>query len=180
MTAGAIAIIRTGARPQAMAEWVRAEIAALDATLPVSIETMEQRVGKLAVRPRFNALLLGIFAGLGLLLAAIGLYGVISFLVTQRAQEIGVRMALGATPGAISRLVLGQAALWIAAGAVLGAIATLFAVRLLEHMLFRVSAKDPWTLAAALFMLLVVGLAAAWIPSRRAAHVDPMQVLRRE
>jgi putative ABC transport system permease protein len=178
--AGATAIIRTATPPRAMASSVRAEIASLDATLPVSIETMEQRVGKLAERPRFNALLLGIFAGLGLLLAAIGLYGVISFLVAQRAPEIGVRMALGATPGVITRMVLQQAGLWTAAGAALGAIGSLYAVRLLEHMLFHVSARDPWTFAAAVLMLLGVALAAAWIPSRRAAHVDPMQVLRRE
>ena len=180
VAAGATAIMRTRIRPQAMAQWVRAEIAALDATLPVNIETMEQRVGKLAERPRFNAVLLGIFAGLGMLLAAIGLYGVISFLVAQRSQEIGVRMALGATPRAISRLVLGQAASWIAAGAVLGGVGSFFTVRLLGHMLFHVSATDPWTLAAALLMLLGVGLMAAWIPSRRAAHVDPMRVLREQ
>jgi len=180
VAANATAIIRTDMRPEAMAKWVRGEIAALDPTLPVTIETMDQRVGKMAERPRFNALLLGIFAGLGVLLAAIGLYGVISFLVAQRAQEIGVRMALGATPGAIARMVLGQAALWTAAGTVLGAIGSLFAVRLLERMLFHVSAKDPWTFAGAVVMLLAVALAAAWIPSRRAARVDPMQVLRQE
>jgi ABC-type antimicrobial peptide transport system permease subunit len=152
----------------------------MDATLPVNIQTNEQRVGKLAERPRFNALLLGIFASVGLLLAAIGLYGVISFVVAQRAQEIGVRMALGASPSAISRLVLRQAGLWIGAGAVPGAIGSFFAVRLLEHMLFRVPAKDPWTFAGAVAVLAAAGLAAAWIPSRRAARVDPMQVLRGE
>ena len=181
VAAGATAILRTPMRPQAMAEWVRILTAVPDfLTVPVTIETMEQRLGKLAARPRFNALLLGIFAGLGLLLAAIGLYGVISFLVAQRSQEIGVRMARGATPRAISRLVLGQAARWIAAGAVLGGVGSLFAVRLLEHMLFHVSAADPWTLAAALLLLLAVGLMAAWMPSRRAARVDPMRVLRQQ
>jgi putative ABC transport system permease protein len=180
MTTGATAIIRTAVPPQALAKPVLAEIAALDPTLPVNIDTMDQRVSKLAERPRFNALLLGIFASVGMLLAAIGLYGVISFLVAQRAQEIGVRMALGATPGAIARMVLGRAALWTTAGAALGAVGSLFAVRLLSHMLFHVSAKDPWTFAAAVAMLLAVAFAAAWIPSRRAAHLDPMRVLRRE
>lgn len=123
---------------------------------------------------------------MGLLLAAIGLYGVISFLVTERTPEIGVRMALGATPREISRLVLGQAARWTAAGAVLGAIGSLFAVRLLEHaglrrdLLFRVPAGDPWTLAGAVALLAAVALAAAWGPARRAARLDPMRVLRRE
>ena len=184
MTAAAVALVRTRMRPEAMmapmSGWMRAEIASIDPTLPVNIGTMDQRVAKLAERPRFNALLLGIFAGMGLLLAAIGLYGVISFLVTERSPEIGVRMALGATPGEIFRLVLGQAAAWIAAGALLGGIGSLFAVRLLEHMLFQVSANDPWTLVASLAMLLIVGLTAAWVPSRRAARVDPMQVLRQQ
>ena len=155
-------------------------VAEIDATLPVNIETVEQRVGKLAERPRFNALLLGIFAGIGLLLAAIGLYGVISFLVAQRTQEIGVRMAWGATPSAISRLGLRQAAWWTTAGALLGVIGSLFAVHLLGSMLFHVPAKDPWTLDAAVAMLFAVALTAAWIPSDRAARVDPMHALRQE
>jgi ABC-type lipoprotein release transport system permease subunit len=178
--ASAIAIIRTGMPPQAMAKWVRAEVAALDPTLPVSIETVEQRVGKLAARPRFNALLLGIFAGMGLMLTAIGLYGLMAFLVTQRTQEIGVRMALGSTPGAITRLVLEQAGLWTVAGGGLGVIGSLFAVRLIESMLFHVPAKDPWTLVGASGLLAGVALAAAWIPSRRAARIDPIQALRQE
>jgi predicted permease len=176
----AIAIIRTPMDPGIMARQVRAEVAALDPTLPVNLETIEQRVGKLAERPRFNAVLLGIFAGMGLLLAAIGLYGVVSFLVAQRTPEIGVRMALGATPGAIARLVLQHAARWTAIGAVLGVLGSLFALRLLQAMLFHVSARDPWTLAAALATLSAVALLAAWIPSRRAARINPVQALRRE
>jgi putative ABC transport system permease protein len=115
--------------PTALARWVRADVAALDPTLPVNIETLDQRVGKLAQRPRFNAWLLGLFAGMGLLLSAIGLYGVVSFLVAQRTGEIGVRMALGATPGAVARLVLGHAARWTFAGAALGVIGSWFAAR---------------------------------------------------
>ncbi len=176
----AIAIIRTPIDPGIMARQVRAEVASLDPTLPVNLETIEQRVGKLAERPRFNAMLLGIFAGMGLLLAAIGLYGVVSFLVAQRTPEIGVRMALGATPGAIARLVLRLAARWTAIGAVLGVLGSLFALHLLQAMLFQVSARDPWTLAATLVMLSAVALLAAWIPSRRAARVDPVEALRQE
>jgi predicted permease len=177
---GAIIAIRTGVAPRAMSAAVRKEIAGLDPTLPVNIETIAQRLGKLSQRPRFNAVLLAIFACMGLLLAAIGLYGVVSFLVVQRTQEIGVRMALGATPAGISRLVLGHAARWTAAGAALGALGSLFAVSLLKTMLFRVSAGDPWIFGAAMAVLWSVALLAAWIPSRRAARVDPMQALRQD
>ncbi|MBZ5593866.1 MAG: ABC transporter permease [Acidobacteriia bacterium] len=176
----ATAIILTAMDPRVTARWLRAEVAALDPTLPVDIETMQQRVVHLSQRPRFNAVLLGIFAGIGLLLAAIGLYGVISFLVAQRTQEIGVRMALGATPGAITRLVLVHAARWTAAGAVLGAVGALFAARLLQAMLYQVSEEDPATMVAVVALLSGVALLAAWIPSRRAAHVDPVQALRQE
>jgi predicted permease len=176
----ATAVVRTTADPRGMARWLRAEVADLDPTTPVSIESMGQHVGKLAEGPRFDAVLLGLFAGMGLLLAVIGLYGVVSFLVTQRTQEIGVRMALGATPAAITRMVLRHAARSTAAGAVLGAIGSLFALRLLSSMLFHVSAHDPWTVAAVLAMLAAVAMLAAWVPLRRAARVNPVEALRQE
>jgi predicted permease len=175
-----IAILRTGVDPQTAAGWLRSEIAALDPAVPVDIETIDQRIGKLTQRPRFSAVLLGIFAGVGILLAAIGLYGLMSFLVAQRAQEIGVRMALGATPGAISWMVLSRAARSALAGVAGGVVGSLFAARLLQAMLFQVSAFDALTLAPALTVLLAVALLAAWIPSRRAARLDPMQALRQE
>jgi predicted permease len=176
----ATAILNGPIDPAALARWVRAEVAALDPTLPVNIETLDQRVGHLAQRPRFNAWLLGLFAAMGLLLSAIGLYGIISFLVAQRTQEIGVRMALGATPGAVARLVLGHAARWTLAGAALGVTGSWFAARLLDAMLFHVSARDPWILAAAVAGLWATAMLAAWVPSRRAARVDPMQALRQD
>ena len=176
----ATAILSGPIDPTALARWVRADVAALDPTLPVNIETLDQRVGKLAQRPRFNAWLLGLFAGMGLLLSAIGLYGVVSFLVAQRTGEIGVRMALGATPGAVARLVLGHAARWTFAGTALGVIGSWVAARWLEAMLFHVSARDPWILAAAVAALWATAMLAAWVPSRRAARVDPMQALRQE
>jgi predicted permease len=176
----ATAIVRTTADPGGMARWLRAEVAALDPTIPVSIESMQQHVGKLAERPRFNAVLLSLFAGMGLLLAAIGLYGVISFLVAQRTQEIGVRMALGATPAAIAGMVLRHAVRATAAGAVLGAIGSFFALRLLGAMLFHVPAHDPWTVTGVLAVLMAVAMLAAWVPSRRAARVNPVEALRQE
>jgi putative ABC transport system permease protein len=176
----ATAILRTPMDPRALSTRLRAEVAALDPALPVDIETMQQRVGRLSERPRFNAVLLEIFAGIGLVLAAIGLYGVISFLVAQRTQEIGVRMAVGATPGSITRLILLHAARWTAAGAVLGVVGASFAARLLEAMLYQVSGTDPQTMAAVVALLSGVALLAAWLPSRRAARVDPVQALRQE
>jgi putative ABC transport system permease protein len=176
----ATAIVRTSAEAGGMAPWLRAEVAALDPTIPVAIESMARRVGKLAEGPRFNAVLLALFAGMGLLLATIGLYGVVSFLVAQRTQEIGVRMALGATPPAIAGMVLRHAARSTAAGAVLGWVGSLFALRLLHTMLFQVPARDPWTVAAVLVILAAVAMLAAWVPSRRAARVNPVEALRQE
>ena len=176
----AVAVIRSAADPAAMAGWVRSEVRALDPMLPVTIETLDQRVGRLAARPRFSTVLLGIFASIGLLLAAVGLYGVMSFVVERRTQEIGVRIALGATPAAAGRLVLAVSARWLSAGAMAGLIGSLFAGRLLQSMLFHVSPRDPWAVAGALAVLTGFGLLAAWIPARRAARVDPIEALRHE
>ena len=172
--------IRTSVNPKVMTDWLKREFAALDPSLPVTFGSMQQRVEVLMDRPRFNALLLSLFAAMGVLLAAIGLYGVMAFLVGQRTQEIGVRMALGATPGGIVKLVLRRASIWTLSGAAIGLLATIFATRVIRTMLFDVPALDPWTLAVVVPGLLCIALAAAWIPSLRAAHVDPMNALRHE
>jgi putative ABC transport system permease protein len=172
--------IRTSANPRVMADWIKREFAAIDPTLPVTLGSMQQRMTKLVQRPRFNALLLSLFAGMGVLLAAVGLYGVMAFLVGQRTQEIGVRVALGATRGRIMKLVLLRALLWTLAGTAAGAIGSIFAGRALRTMLFQVQQQDPWTYVVALPALLTIALAAAWIPARRAAHVDPMTALRQD
>jgi putative ABC transport system permease protein len=172
--------IRTSVSPKVMADWLKREFAALDPALPVTLGSLQQRVGKLVDRPRFNAFLLTLFAGMGVLLAAIGLYGVMAFLVEQRTQEIGVRMALGATPVAITKLVLGRAAVWTLAGALLGLAGSLFATRALQTMLFEVPARDWWTFSVVLPALLLIALGSAWIPALRAARVDPMTALRHE
>ena len=148
------AIVRTTGDPRAVAPWVRSAISPLDTTLPITVDTMEQQVGNLAAGPRFHAILLGSFAALALWLAAIGLYGVMSYLVEQRTAEIGVRMALGATPAAISRLVLGEAAKWTLSGAAAGIAASLWTARLIERMLFHAAPHDPTTLALATAVLL--------------------------
>ena len=172
--------VRTPARPQAMEQWIKSEIAAIDPTLPVDLGTMDQRVGQLTARPRFDAELLAAFACIGLLLAAIGLYGVMAFLVAQRTPEIGVRMALGATPGMIAKLIFGYAGRWTIAGISVGVLGAWWATRLLRSLLFQTSANDPAILTAAAVLLLVVAGLAAWVPSRRAARVDPMVALRNE
>jgi len=173
-------IVGTFMNPQVIADAIRSEVAAIDPTLPVVIETMTQRVNKLADRPRFNAVLLGLFAAIGVSLAAIGLYGVISFLVAQRTQEIGVRMALGATSNNILRLVFAHAMRWTAAGILIGLLGSLAATRWLRSLLYQVPARDPWTLAITVAVLLAVALLAAWVPSCRALSVDPLIALKQE
>jgi putative ABC transport system permease protein len=173
-------IVRTFINPRVIADSFRAEVTAIDPTLPVVIETMSQRVNKLADRPRFNAVLLGLFAAMGVLLAAIGLYGVISFLVAQRTREIGVRMALGATSGNILRLVLAIAMRWTAAGSAIGLLGSLAATRWLRSLLYQVPERDPWTLAITVGVLFIVALLAAWFPSRRALSADPLIALKQE
>ncbi len=173
-------IVRTQMNPKAVAEWMRSETSGLDSTLPVTIEAMRHRVGKLTARPRFNALVLSLFAGMGVLLAAIGIYGVVGFLVAQQTREIGVRMALGATPQGILKMVLSNVARWTFGGAAVGLLAAWVCLRFLASLLFEVRAHDPLLLSLALFILSAVALLAAWIPARRAMRVDPMVALRYE
>jgi len=173
-------ILRTPMNSHGMAGWVRSEVASIDPTIPLTIETMSQRVDKLAQRPRFNAGLLSLFAGMGVLLAAIGIYGVVGFLVAQQTREIGVRMALGATPQRILKLVLFKVARWTLAGAAFGLLGAWFCARLLQSLLFQVRAHDPFLLVLALLVLLSVAFLAAWLPARRAMRVDPMVALRYE
>ena len=173
-------IVRTGTDPKAMAAWMRAETVALDQTLPFTIETMSQRVGKLAQRPRFTAVLLSLFAGIGVLLAGIGIYGVVGFLVAQQTREIGIRISLGATSRNVLTMVLLNMVRWTVAGAAFGLLGSWLSSRFLESLLFEVRAHDPFLLASALFVLLAVAFFAAWIPARRAMRVDPMIALRYE
>ena len=173
-------IVRSTINPQVMARWVRSEIAGLDATLPVTIETMERRVGTFAAGPRFDAALLGLFALTGVLLAAIGIYGVISFLVTQRTQEIGVRMALGATRSDILRLFAGRGLKLIVIGVILGFFAALAVSRVVASLLYGVGPDDPSTFAAVVMGLAGVAFLATYIPARRATQVDPLVALRYE
>jgi ABC-type antimicrobial peptide transport system permease subunit len=117
---------------------------------------------------------------MGVVLAAIGLYGMVGFLVSERTQEIGVRMALGASPQAILKMIMGNVARWTMAGALLGLVGSWYAVKLLESLVFQVSPRDPWPVLAALALLLVAAFLAAWVPARRAMRVHPIEALRYE
>jgi putative ABC transport system permease protein len=173
-------IVQSAINPQAIARWIRSETAAIDPTVPVTIEGMTTRVEKLAQQPRFTAFLLSLFAGMGVLLAGIGIYGVVGFLVAQQTREIGIRIALGATPRSILIMVLSNMVRWTVAGAALGILGAWLSTRFLESLLFQVRAHDPFLLASALLILLTVAFFAAWIPARRAMRVDPMVALRYE
>jgi predicted permease len=177
---GAVAVVRTAVDPKLAASSLRGLFASLDPTLPVAISTMRQRLAQGTGRPRFQATLLAAFAAIGVLLAAIGLSGVMSFLVAQRRREIGVRMALGATPGSIVRLTLGFAARSTAAGLIIGGAGAYVATRWLRAQLFQVAPGDPRPLAGAVAVLVLVALIAAAGPARRAAQVDPGTTLRAE
>jgi ABC-type antimicrobial peptide transport system permease subunit len=159
---------------------LRNTVTALDPALPVDVGTLAQTVAQLAERPRFSAALLSLFAVIGLLLTAVGTYGVVALLVNQRTQEIGIRMALGATPKDVIGIVVWQTSLWIGVGAVAGILGSLVAARWVGALLFGIRANDPATLAEAALLLLAVALFGAWIPARRASKVDPMVALRYE
>ncbi|HUD12825.1 MAG TPA: ABC transporter permease [Terracidiphilus sp.] len=175
-----VLVISSVLSPKAVAPWVRSQIAAIDPTVPVQMETLDQTVSKLADRPRFETALLGFFAFCGLLMAVIGLYGVISFAVAQRTQEIGVRMALGATRGNILRLIAGEGVRLIVLGGMLGLGAALAAAQLLKSLLYNVGPHDLVTYAAVALLLALAALAATFIPARAAMKVEPVVALRYE
>ncbi len=176
----AVALLETPLDVGIVERWVRRQMAAIDPALPVTIETMRTKVDRLSERPRFLAALIGLFAFFGLLLAAIGLYGVLSFLVAQRTREIGVRIALGASPGQIARMAVQQAGVWTFAGMAVGWAASAALARLARGALFQVSPFDPLSLAVAAAVLAMAAAVAAWRPARRAAQVDPAVSLREE
>jgi len=175
-----VALFRTSLDPATLTRWIRREFAALDPTLPVRIETMDERVERFRERPRFVAILVGLFAALGLLLAAVGLYGVLSFLVARQTREIGVRMAIGARPRDIALQVQKYAGAWTGIGVATGLAGSFVLARTIRGLLFEVSPTDPISLMAAATVLVVTAALAAWIPSYRAARVDPVIALRSE
>jgi predicted permease len=173
--------IRTAGEPMSLVGSLRREVTALDPDLPVSdVLTMEQRFGRAVAKPRVNVLLLGGFAVVALLLAGIGIYGVISQMVAQRTREIGIRMALGAKPGDVLRLMIRQGMTPALVGIALGLVAAFAGSSLLASLLYGVSAKDPLSFLIVPVFLTGVALFAAWLPARRATRVDPTEALRQE
>ncbi len=174
--------IRTSmANPAGLTNAIKRELAALDPSIPLrGVRVFDEYISRSLARPRFNALLLSIFAGTALLLTAIGIYGVMAYSVAQRTNEIGIRIALGAAQSSIFRLIVGQAMSLVGISVVIGLAGAFAATRLLNTLLFGVGAWDPITFGAIVLLISVVTFLAAWLPARRAANVDPIIALRTE
>jgi putative ABC transport system permease protein len=174
-------VVHTASEPLRMTGAVRSAILSVDRNQPVyDIRTMEQVVSDSISQSRLYTLLLGVFASLAVILAAIGIYGVMSYSVTQRVHEIGIRMALGAQRGDILRMVVGQGMFLTLIGVVIGLVAAFLLTRVMETLLFGVSAKDLTTFVGIPLVLTVVALLSTYIPARRATRIDPMIALRYE
>jgi predicted permease len=176
---GIVITARTAAPPASITSALRGVVRDLDPTLPVyDVQTMEQHVAASVSRQRFYATLLGVFATVALVLAAVGLYGVIAYAVSQRTHELGVRVALGATGTRISRMVIGEGVILTAAGVLVGLVASLGGARIIAKLLYNVKSSDPVTFVGVALLLGVVAACASYIPARRAARVDPLVAMR--
>ena len=172
-------VVRAGAgSPTSLARSVEAAVMEVNRDLSLVVRPLSDQVDGALTRERLVATLSGFFGALALLLAALGLYAVTSYAVTRRQIELGIRMALGSTPGGVVRLVLGRVAVLVAGGVALGAAASWWAARFVESLLFGLTPRDPVTIAGAVVVLAAVGAVAGWLPAVRAARIDPAQVLR--
>jgi putative ABC transport system permease protein len=173
--------VRTTENPANFAAALYSEVKALNKNLPApKVQTMNERLSDVVAEPRFQTLLLGLFGLVALVLVIAGVYGVVSYSVAQRAQEIGVRMALGAGARDVLRLVIGQGMKLVLAGVAIGLAGAFALTRLMKTLLFGVSAYDPLTFVSIALLLALVALLSCWIPARRATRVNPIIALRRE
>jgi len=174
-------VVRAASEPTALTSAVRGEVQALDRDLPIhNVETMGTVIEESIADRRLNMLLLGIFASVALILAVIGIYSVMSYTTTQSTREIGIRMALGARPADVLKLIIGKGALLSLIGVALGMAASFGLTRLMETLLYGVTATDPLTFASVAVLLIGVSLVACYVPARRAIKIDPMVALRYE
>jgi putative ABC transport system permease protein len=174
-------LVKTDTDPRSLLRTIENEVRALDRDLPAyNIRTLDEYLSAAVAQPRFNTLLLTIFATMALILTAVGLYGVMSYSVTQRTHEIGIRVALGAQQQDVLKMVVRQGMTLTGLGMGLGLIGAYFATRIIETMLFGVSATDPWIFLAISVLLAGVALGACLVPARRATRVDPIHALRYE
>jgi len=178
--AGAV-VLRTAAAPLTLASSARRVVASIDPEQPLAaVASMDNLVAAALARRRFSTILLSGFSSLALFLAAIGLYGIVSYSVAQRTRELGLRMALGAQRGRLFRSVLAESLLLSSAGLVAGVILSFFLTRLLSSLLFGVTATDPLTFAIVCAAMLAISICAAVLPAHRAISIDPMQALRQD
>jgi putative ABC transport system permease protein len=174
-------LVRSDLAPQLVESSIEQQLHAIDPRIPLSEKvTMSELIGTMTAVKRFTGVILAIFAGIGLLLAVIGIYGVAAYLVAQRTHEIGIRLALGAPRGAVAWLVSSQGLRMALAGVTIGLLGTVLAARSVASLLYGVSALDPLTLITASLVLVAISVAACALPARRAAKIDPMRALRGE
>jgi ABC-type antimicrobial peptide transport system permease subunit len=175
---GMTLFVRTARAPESIASSVTGIVHAMEPEAPVNVRTLEDVVGATIARPRAISLLVGVFALVALALAAVGVYGVMAYSVRERTQEIGIRMALGASALSVLRLVLGQALRLVVIGVVTGLAAAAALTRLIERLLYQVEPLDPWTFGATAVLLLAVATVASYVPARRGMRMAPIDALR--
>jgi predicted permease len=178
---GLFAVARTDGDPGAISGSVVRAIRSMDANVAIyDVATMEERVFRSLARQRFAMVMLTVFAGFALVLAAVGIYSVMSYLVSQGTRDIGIRMALGAAPSAVLRMIFGHGLVLTVGGVIVGLIGAFALTRVMRTLLFEVSASDPMTFAAVPIVLTAAALAASYIPARRATRIEPLEALRDE